>query len=352
MAEKSEMKAKPRILFVGPMLGCHPGWVPNPAEILAPHFTRAGYTCLLTSKVLNRYARLIHIVRTLIRERKRYNIVSLQVYFGASLVVEDIASSIARALGKKVVMVMHGGDIPVFMRRFPNWSQRVLRRAHALVTPSTYLQQALLQYGYQARVIPNMLDMDKYPFRLRKKVQPRLLWMRTFYDYCHPEFAVEVLEILTNRYPNACLTMSGQDKGLLPAIVKLVSQKNLQGKVRFPGFLNEEDKQREFTTHDIYLNTNQIDNMPIAAVESAAFGLPVVAMSVGGIPYMLTNEKNALLTLFGDVQAMANAVIRLVEAPHLAAHLSHQGRLLAEQSAWENVFPLWDKVYKQVYGEN
>jgi glycosyltransferase involved in cell wall biosynthesis len=339
----------PRILFVGPMLGRHAGWVPNPAEILAPKFAGEGYTCILTSDTLNRYFRLVNIVQTMLRERKHYDIVSIQVYSGLSFLVEDIASLVAGYLGKKIVMVLHGGNMPVFMQRFPDWSRRVLVRAHTIVTPSAYLQSVVSLYGFGAEVIPNMLDLEKYPFRLRRIVMPRLLWMRTFFEYCHPELAVEVLERLSKFYEDASLTMSGQDKGLLETTKQLVEKKGLQSKVRFAGFLNEKAKQREFGNHDIYLNTNRIDNMPIAVIEAGAFGLPVVAMSVGGIPFLLKHEQTALLTPFGDVDAMVAAISRLVEEPAMSTRISRQGRKLAEKSAWENVFPLWDAMYKQVY---
>lgn len=346
------MESAPRILFVGPMLGRYSGWVPNPAEVLAPKFSKEGYVCLLTSHVLNRYARLVDIVYTLLHKRETYDIISLQVYAGASFIVEDIVSRIATLLGKKIVMVLHGGDMPSFMKRFPHWSYRVLKRADVIVTPSAYLRDALLQYGFETQVIPNMLDIKKYIFHLRNSVQPRLLWMRTFYDYCHPELAVQVVEQLSIRYPNVTLTMAGQDKGLLAPTRELVKKKGLQNKVRFAGFLNDEGKQIEFESHDIYLNTNRVDNMPVAIIEAAAFGLPVVAMSIGGIPYLLEDQQTGLLTKFGDVNAMVDAVCHLIEQPGLAAHISARGREMAEKSAWDNVFPLWDKIYKQVLGEN
>jgi len=339
----------PCILFVGPMLGKHSGWVPNPAEILVPNLSREGYTCLLTSDVLNRYLRLIDILHTVIRDRDRYDIVSIQTYSGKSIIVEDLVSWVARILGKKIVMVLHGGNMPVFMQKFPDWSRRILRRAHAIVTPSAYLQAAVALYGFDAHIIPNLLEIEKYPYRLRENVRPRLLWMRTFYEYCHPELAVEILARLSGHYEDASLTMSGQDKGLLEPTKRLVERRGLQSKVRFAGFLNEAAKQREFGMHDIYINTNRIDNMPIAVIEAGAFGLPVVAMSVGGIPYLLKDEQTGLLTPFGDVDAMVDAVCRLVEQPALAARISRQGRFLAEKSSWEKVFPLWDSIFQQVY---
>ena len=52
--------------------------------------------------------------------------------------------------------------------------------------------------------------------------------------------------------------------------------------------------------------------MPVSVIEAAAFGLPIVATKVGGIPYLLEHEKNALLVDSEDVDGMVSAVKRLL----------------------------------------
>src|ERR1700732_443865 len=106
------------------MLGNSPGWVPNPMETLAPLLDERGYTCLLTSRLVNRYLRLLDIVLTLIRKRKSLDVVCLQMYSGPSFVVEDAASWVSKFFGIPLVMFLHGGGIPDFIKRFPRWSMR------------------------------------------------------------------------------------------------------------------------------------------------------------------------------------------------------------------------------------
>jgi glycosyltransferase involved in cell wall biosynthesis len=160
--------------------------------------------------------------------------------------------------------------------------------------------------------------------------------------------AVEALEHLLPRLPGANLTMGGQEKGLLKATQELAAQKGLDERVRFAGFMDLPAKQREFAAHDIYLHTNRVDNMPVSVVEAAAFGLPVIATRVGGIPYLLEDGKNALLVESGDAKGMAEAVIRLVEEPGLASRLSQNGRRLAEMCAWGTVRQQWDAAFARV----
>ena len=74
--------------------------------------------------------------------------------------------------------------------------------------------------------------------------------------------------------------------------------------------------------------------------------MPIVSTNVGGVPYMVTHEESALLVPPNDVQAMAEAVRRLLREPQLAARLSGNGRRIAEQSSPEHVVPMWEELFE------
>lgn len=336
---------KPSICFVGPMLGSHSGWVPNQGELLAAMLKKRGYHCLVTSTKLNRYLRLLDVAYTLFRYFREYNLVCIQVFSGPGFALADVASQVARILGKPIVMILRGGNTPEFMARFPKWTIHVLNRAQKLVAPSGYLAQSLQSFGLQTEIIPNLIALENYPFRLRRELRPRILWMRTFHEIYNPLMAVDVLEKLIILRPDITLTMSGQEKGLLATTQQYVIEKGLEKQVRFAGFLDDMQKKREFMEHDIFINTNRIDNMPVSVIEAAAFGIPIVATSVGGVPYLLQHEQTGLLVQNEDVQGMADAVIRLLAQPGLAEHLSSQGRIIAEQSGWQKVLPQWERLF-------
>jgi glycosyltransferase involved in cell wall biosynthesis len=141
--------------------------------------------------------------------------------------------------------------------------------------------------------------------------------------------------------------MAGQEKGLLEPVKRLAARYDLLQATRFTGFLDMSEKQREFPSHDIFLNTNRVDNMPVSVIEAAAFGLPVVATDVGGISHLLKHEQSALLVENEDVQGMVEAVCRLIEDPALSKKLSENGRRLAESCSWANVRVQWEKLFEQ-----
>ena len=331
------------------MIGRTPGWVTTQGERLGDLLEQEGYPVISVSSSTNRYVRLADIVKTLIARRNEYDIVVLQVFGGPSFVVEDIASWLSQIFSRRIIMVLRGGAMPDFMARYPAWNMRVLKRADLMVVPSTYLKRAIEPYGFQARLIPNVIELPAYQFRHRATLAPRLFWMRSFHPIYNPLMAIRVLAQIRTQVPEATLVMAGQDKGQESEVRALATSLGLNGSVRFSGFLDMAGKMREASAADIFINTNSIDNMPVAVVEACALGLPVVSTSVGGVPDLLTNGETGLLVPDNDVEAMADSVLKLLREPALAARLSENGRALAVRSSWEAVRPQWEEVISEVF---
>lgn len=334
-----------RICFVGAMLGRHPGFGMTQGMVLAEHFEKAGHQVVATSAVKNRYLRLLDILITLFRTRRVVDVQCLEIYGGPSFVVEDCASWLAVLFGQRLIMVLHGGALPEFVARHPRWAARVLRRADTLVAPSPFLVKAASRWGFNAKVIPNVIDLEMYPYRQRRELRPRLFWMRAFHPLWNPEMALRAFAEVRKRLPDAVMVMGGQDKGSRAEMQRLAQQLHVEDAVKFPGFLDMDAKVRAGDAADIFLNTNRVDNMPVAIVEAGAMGLPVVSTSVGGVPDLLTDGQSGLLVPDNDHEAMTEAVFRLLNDPELAARLSAGGRRVAEQSAWETVRPQWERVF-------
>jgi glycosyltransferase involved in cell wall biosynthesis len=322
--------------------------VTSQGYVLSGLFRSAGYRTLPVSASLNRYARLADVSATLIRRRRDIDIALIDVCSGPAFVVADVASAICRRMGHKTILMLSGGNLPMFVRRFPRWTRRVFRRADALVAPSDYLADAVSTLDLTASIIPNVINLDDYSYRHRERVRPWMLWMRSFHRIYNPALALRVTAVLRRDYADTTLVMAGQDKGLEREMRSLAHELGIANAVRFPGFLDKVGKLREGNASDIYLNTAQVDNMPVAIIEAAAMGLPVVATRVGGLPFLVNDGDNGLLVPDDDVPAMVGVISRLINEPGLAGRLSSNGRVLAERSDWSQIHPRWDALFKQI----
>ena len=341
-------KVKAHLCFVGNMLGRNRGYVTTQGQIVADLLGGEGFRITSVSSKINRVLRLTEIVTTIVKGSRSFDVIVVEVYSGLGMIIGDVAGRLARFFKLPLIMVLHGGHLPEFIKQYPRWTRSVLDRATSLVAPSSFLVESVGQFGYQIAQIPNVIDIEDYPFRERGLIRPRLIWMRSFHQIYNPEMAIGVLVELRKSFPDATLTMAGVDKGLLGHIKQIAEDRGVLDAVRFPGFLNSSEKARAFAAAEIYLNTNRIDNMPVSVIEACAFGLPVVATRVGGLPFLIDHRENGLLVPTDDVAAMADAVRELITDPDLTRRISLGGRRLAERSAWRRVRRDWEELLAKI----
>jgi glycosyltransferase involved in cell wall biosynthesis len=336
--------------LVGPMLGRNPGRVVSQGEVVAGLLEAEGHDVRVTSTVSTRVRRALDMVTSLRSWRGQVDVIVIEVFSGPSFGLADIASLIAKRSRVPLVLLLAGGSLPGFSERHASWIRRVLTRADVLVAPSPFLARAFQRHGYSVEVVPNTLPLDTYDVRIRHRVKPRMLWMRTFEHLYNPEMAVDVAAMVRRSHPSTIVTMAGQAGERLESTKQLAKDRGVSECVRFPGFLSPDAKRRELADHDIFLHTNRVDNTPVSLLEAAASGLPIIATRVGGIPFLLEHEKTALLVEDDDAVGMAEAVRRLLEDQELATTLSVNGRRLAERSFRSNMTHMWEAILERALG--
>ncbi|MEZ5362585.1 MAG: glycosyltransferase [Bryobacterales bacterium] len=98
------------------------------------------------------------------------------------------------------------------------------------------------------------------------------------------------------------------------------------------------------------MNTARIDNSPVSVVEAMAAGLCVVSTRVGGLPLLVEDQVDCLLTPPGDARAIASAALRILHQPGLSARLSLNARRKAERFDWSVIVPQWERLFTELGG--
>jgi len=220
----------------------------------------------------------------------------------------------------------------------------------AVTVPSRYLQEQMKQYRNELLLLPNAVDLRYYDYKVRSKVQPRLIWLRAFNKIYNPSLAPRAIAGLVKDYPDIRLTMVGRDMkdGSFDETREVAAQLGVEGHLEFPGGIVKARVPEWLNRNDIFLNTTNIDNTPVSVIEAMACGLCVVTTDVGGMPYLVDNEKDALLVPPDDAVAMAEAIRRLLSDANLAEQLSRNGNAKAKAFDWSVVLPQWDSLLHSV----
>lgn len=347
--QAAQTKAKGAVLMVGNFLSAS-GGSRGVCEELALRLADAQRTVLTTSAEPGRVARLRDMAGTAWRRRREYSVAQVDVYSGAAFFWAEAVCWVLRRAGKPYILTLHGGNLPAFARRRPLRVRRLLNSAAAVTTPSRYLLEQIAPYRSDLRLQPNALDLSHYEFRLREQPQPRLVWLRAFHEMYNPALALRVVAALWEEFPAIHLTMVGSDKGdgSLQQLQQLAEELGISDRLTLPGAVPKAEVPVWMNKGDIFLNTTNVDNTPVSVLEAMACGLCVVSTDVGGIPYLLENEQDALLVPPDDLPAMVAAVRRILTEPGLAGRLSQQARHKAEQCDWAVVLPQWESLLSAV----
>lgn len=120
------------------------------------------------------------------------------------------------------------------------------------------------------------------------------------------------------------------DGPLRPQVEALVGQHRLGEHVRLLGLVR--DVSEVLAAADIaLLITRGWEGLPLAALEAMAIGLPLVISDVGGNKEAVLDGKTGYVIPQGDVPALANAVLDLLDHPDEAKQMGESGAARARE---------------------
>jgi len=90
-----------------------------------------------------------------------------------------------------------------------------------------------------------------------------------------------------------------------------------------------------YQDHDVFILPSFSEGTPRTLIESRAFGCPVVASRVGGIPTSVTDGVDGLLVPPGDPDALASAIGRILDNESLRYRLIENGAKKAMECSQE-----------------
>jgi glycosyltransferase involved in cell wall biosynthesis len=343
---------------------CHfpppPGGMPGQAEALVRNLSAEGHpalrirTNLGTSRLalwLDGIRGLRTLVRgpvflaRLIRDVVRVDVLHVNTCSGLYFFLFAMPALLLGSLfRRRTVLHYHSGAAEQFLAAWPRTIRWVLGFADIIIVPSEFLRGVFAAAGLEAFVVPNICDLGRYPFRPRFDAVPRVIVARHLEKNYNVACSLRAFALVRERHPEATLVVlgGGPEEAMLKA---LAEELGMADAVTFTGYVDNANVPAYFERSTIFLNSSNVDNMPISILEAFAAGLPVVSTNAGGIPVLVDQGRSGLLAQREDHAGLAAAILLIAESPALAARLADEGYRAAQRFAWENIFPELLRVY-------
>lgn len=100
---------------------------------------------------------------------------------------------------------------------------------------------------------------------------------------------------------------------------------------------------------DIALYTSENESFCLSILEAMFFGCPSVATRVGGIPEVVEDGATGILVPFGDADALARAVERLMTDEELRKKMGHAAKKEAQRRfSADVIIPQYEQFYRKL----
>jgi glycosyltransferase involved in cell wall biosynthesis len=173
---------------------------------------------------------------------------------------------------------------------------------------------------------------------------------RLVYQKNH-ETLVEAMQQAVKEVPElVCIIIGvGQNK---EALEKQIEELGLQDHIQMPGYLDRQLVLKTIKSSDVYVMPSRYEGTPIALLEAATLGAPILATYAGGVPELVRDEEHALLVQPHDVDGMAKALVRLCKDREFAGVMARRAQQHVHEvfnverqlnSTWRAYQKAWDK---------
>jgi len=192
---------------------------------------------------------------------------------------------------------------------------KLVSRNFAYITViSQELKKSFVQRGYkESKIKAVYFGVDgrenDIKFKLKKRGETSILFIGRVSVEKGCDCLLRACKRLTEEGKSFKLTLVGD--GDIKSFSDMAVELGIDGRVLFAGYRREvSDFLRE---SEIFVLPSRGEGLPISILEAMAYGLPVIASHVGGIPEAIQHGENGYLVPAGDQLCLANMMGKMID---------------------------------------
>lgn len=256
--------------------------------------------------------------RNLIRNN-RPDIVHIHSSFGASFYRKMIFIRYAASKKIPVINHVHGSEIEKLYTNSSNRTKRLIRstfdKCSLIITLTEENRRKISVVNTRSKMVV-LHNFSSIHF-VEKDTQEKIVLFLGFITKLKGCFDIpEIAQKVAKKVPEVRFVLGGEGE-IVPLKEKL-KEYNIQDKILFPGWVTGEKKSSFIKQSTLFFLPSYTEAMPMSILEAMGYGLPIVSTNVGGIPQLVKPGENGYLYEPGDIDGMADGIIKILQDDELA----------------------------------
>jgi glycosyltransferase involved in cell wall biosynthesis len=263
--------------------------------------------------------------------RREVDVLHICLSLKGSAYRKILLAALARYYGVPYVMHVHGGGFEFFWLTANAWLRRAMDRALAQSAKVVLLGRYwvgifrgwLPQTDGKLVVLPNATPASTIENEPAADGRVRLTFLG---ELGRRKGTPQLMLALANLADRDDWTATIAGNGDVEETRAWAGRLGLTERIRIPGWLGPEATAELMRRSDVVVLPTFIENLPMIIPEAFACGIPVITTPVAAITEAVVHERNGLLVPPGDIEALTDAMRRLIDAPELRQRLGRAAR--------------------------
>lgn len=200
-------------------------------------------------------------------------------------------------------------------------------------------------------VIPNAVDAEF--FRPSSVKDPKLVaWVGRFVPEKGLTYLLKAMQKVSKERDGARLVLVGSGP-MENELANLVSRLHLGNNIFFVGSASRAEVASILSKSSIFAFPSLEEGLPLSVLEAMASGTPIVGSAIPGISSIVTHKKDGLLVPTKDTEALADAILALLDDEKIRREMGlNARRLMVEKYDWDTIGEKIDSIYAQAIRGN
>lgn len=199
------------------------------------------------------------------------------------------------------------------------------------------------KHNIDAEVIPNMVSFEIED--IHKDDCKRIISVGRLHHQKGYDLLLPALKQVFKKHPdwNMVIYGEGDDRVMLE---QLCCELDITQNVNLPGF--SIDIRHEYRNSSFYVMSSRYEGLPMVLLEAMACGLPVISFDCPEGPRTILSGNSGILVPAEDINALSDAIIRMIEQPTLRSEYSSKSLNVAKEYSPNEIYNKWQLLLKHL----
>ena len=210
-----------------------------------------------------------------------------------------------------------------------------------IIADTQYVSDTLKKFCFrEITIIPQGIDASFYQipdnFVKNNIISIGVISPRKGYEY-----SIQAISRIKQNYPDLKYTIVGilkeENRLYYEKLNELVKKEKLDYQIQIHTDILFKDLQKLLEKAELFILHSAEESQGIVFCEAMAAKKPIVGTNIGGIPYVVKNQENGLLSPYGNVESFSNHINLILSDSELRKRMSEKSVVFSQQYNWSNI---------------